>query len=221
MQCFLHSCSLNTCCPGVWNWATLGLLWHLSLFLSAKAGHSGGEVNQERRGGGQKEPAVKVRESKLLWTACCQSMGKANVSAPKCVFPPHLTHPATSHWPRLHGDCSRPLRSHWCQSSDWQHILKLSVGHCPALAMQKAQGCAQGPDSQHRPVLSRWSAMELRSDRCYYECFLLQNQWSRNAALKCTQRAWEWENIRHTCFYCGPCLLHAVCPTGRQHGRSF
>lgn len=189
--------------------------------LSFSKGRAQWGRSEPGKKGGQKEPAVKVGESKLLWTACCQSMGKANVSAPKCVFPPHLTHPATSHWPRLHGDCSRPLRSHWCQSSDWQHILKLSVGHCPALAMQKAQGCAQGPDSQHRPVLSRWSAMELRSDRCYYECFLLQNQWSRNAALKCTQRAWEWENIRHTCFYCGPCLLHVVCPTGRQHGRSF
>lgn len=37
MQCFLHSRSLNTCCPGVWNWATLGLLWYLGLFLSVQA----------------------------------------------------------------------------------------------------------------------------------------------------------------------------------------
>lgn len=64
---------------------------------------------------------------------------------PKCALPPHFTHPATSHWPRPHCDCSPTLRSCRCQSPDWQHILKLSVGHCPAQAMQKAEGLCSGP----------------------------------------------------------------------------
>lgn len=33
----------------------------------------------------------------------------------------------------------------------------------------------------HNTVLSRWSAMEHWSERCYYGGFLLQNRWSRNA----------------------------------------
>lgn len=89
MQCFLHSCSLNTCCPGVWNWATLGLLWHWGLFLLAKAGHGGGEVNQGRRV--QKGPAAKWGESKAPVDFLLSEHGKSECQWPKVrpSNPPH------------------------------------------------------------------------------------------------------------------------------------
>lgn len=173
MQCFLHSCSLNTCCPRVWNRAGLGLLWHFGLFLAPKAGSSrgvcGGGWAGPQRAGGDSGCAGPGGEAgpRGRWSL---EPGKIQGSRPSLLasiaLHPHTTQPG--HQPltmalvafslTLWGcTCARALTDtafwNW-----WPDIIR----HKPCRNRSRL-AVRGGPGSQQRPFLSRWSAVEEES----------------------------------------------------------
>lgn len=166
------------------------------------------------KGGGRKGQLGREKKENSCGLLVVRAWENRMKVPPECGLPPCFTHPATSHWPRPRHDCSPTLRSSWCQSPDWQHILKLSVGYCLALVMQKAEGLCSRPRLTTQFFLGGhpWSTglnvatMEVS----WYRIAGVEMQGQRLAA------ALEPENTRHICFNCGPCLLHTASLAGRH-----
>lgn len=134
---------------------------------------------------------------------------------PKCALPPCFTHPATSHWPTLHRDCS----SLWGPrvSEPWLTAhFETECGTLSSTSHAESRGAALRAQTHNTDQFflggQPWSTVLsiVSMDVSCYRIAGVETQDERLAA------AWELENIRHICFYWGLCLSHAAAPAGKH-----